>query len=120
MATRSVLGNTLFDGFFDDTDPQETSEWLEALASIVENEGPERATWLLNRLTDVAQNQGLYRAHLHTPYLNTISTRDEAPFPGDMFMERQIRSLVRWNALATVMRAILDDDELVGDIASFA
>ncbi|MCH8543322.1 MAG: pyruvate dehydrogenase (acetyl-transferring), homodimeric type [Alcanivorax sp.] len=120
MATRSVLGNTLFDGFFDDTDPQETSEWLEALASIVENEGPERATWLLNRLTDVAQNQGLYRAHLHTPYLNTISTRDEAPFPGDMFMERQIRSLVRWNALATVMRANLDDDELGGHIASFA
>lgn len=115
MATPFIPGH-----FFDDTDPAETREWFEALASIVENEGPERATWLLNRLTDVAQSQGLYRAHLHTPYLNTISTREEAPFPGDMFMERRIRSLVRWNALATVMRANLNDDELGGHIASFA
>ncbi|WP_111657243.1 pyruvate dehydrogenase (acetyl-transferring), homodimeric type [Isoalcanivorax indicus] len=115
MATPFIPGH-----FFDDNDPAETREWFEALSSIVENEGPERATWLLNRLTDVAQSQGLYRAHLHTPYLNTISTREEAPFPGDMFMERRIRSLVRWNALATVMRANLNDDELGGHIASFA
>ena len=123
MATPSMPGNRLeglSDQFFDDKDPAETREWLEALASVVENEGPERAAWLLRRLTDVAESQGLYRAHLNTPYLNTITTRDEAPFPGDMFMERRIRSLVRWNALVTVMRANLNDDELGGHIASFA
>ena len=106
--------------FFDDDDPAETREWLDALASVVEHEGDERATWLLNRLTDVAQQQGLFRTNLNTPYLNTISTADEAHFGGDMFMERQIRSLIRWNALAMVMRANLNDDELGGHIASFA
>ncbi|KZZ27070.1 pyruvate dehydrogenase (acetyl-transferring), homodimeric type, partial [Alcanivorax sp. HI0083] len=65
--------------------------------------------------------QGVYRTHLNTPYLNTIAPKDEAAIPGDMFMERRIRSLVRWNALATVMRANMDnDDELGGHIASFA
>jgi pyruvate dehydrogenase E1 component len=106
--------------FFDDRDPVETREWLDALASIVENEGAERAAWLLDRLTDTAQEQGIYRTHLNTPYLNTIPPEKEEPLPGDMFMERRLRSLVRWNALAMVMRANLNDDELGGHIATFA
>ncbi|PHR68591.1 pyruvate dehydrogenase (acetyl-transferring), homodimeric type [Alcanivorax sp.] len=107
--------------FFDDVDPAETREWLEALESVVEREGPERAAWLLDAITNEAQEQGVYRTHLNTPYLNTIAPKDEAAIPGDMFMERRIRSLVRWNALATVMRANMDnDDELGGHIASFA
>ena len=107
--------------FFDDVDPAETREWLEALESVVEREGPERAAWLLDAITNEAQEQGVYRTHLNTPYLNTIAPKDEASIPGDMFMERRIRSLVRWNALATVMRANMDnDDELGGHIASFA
>ena len=106
--------------FFDDEDPRETREWLEALQSVVEYEGRDRASWLLDRITETAQEQGLYRTHLNTPYLNTIGLRDEPHFPGDIFMERRIRSLVRWNALAMVMRANLNDDELGGHIASFA
>ena len=107
--------------FFDDVDPAETREWREALESVVEREGPERAAWLLDAITNEAQEQGVYRPHLNTPYLNTIPPKDEAAIPGDMFMERRIRSLVRWNALATVMRANMDnDDELGGHIASFA
>ena len=107
--------------FFDDVDPAETREWLEALESVVEREGLERAAWLLDAITNEAQEQGVYRTHLNTPYLNTIPPKDEAAIPGDMFMERRIRSLVRWNALATVMRANMDnDDELGGHIASFA
>ncbi len=106
--------------FFDDVDPAETREWLEALESVVEREGPERAAWLLDTLTNEAQEQGIHRTHLNTPYLNTIPAKDEAPIPGDIFMERRIRSLVRWNALATVMRANMNDDELGGHIASFA
>ena len=106
--------------FFDDIDSEETREWLEALESVVEREGPERAAWLLDVITNEAQEQGVYRTHLNTPYLNTIPPQDEAPIPGDIYMERRIRSLIRWNALATVMRANMNDDELGGHIASFA
>ncbi|WP_303761760.1 pyruvate dehydrogenase (acetyl-transferring), homodimeric type [Alcanivorax jadensis] len=106
--------------FFDDMDPAETREWLEALESVVEREGPERAAWLLDTITNEAQEQGIRRTHLNTPYLNTIPAKDEVPIPSDIFMERRVRSLVRWNALATVMRANMNDDELGGHIASFA
>ena len=104
--------------FFDDMDPAETREWLEALESVVEREGPERAAWLLDTITNEAQEQGIHRTHLNTPYLNTIPAKDEVPIPSDIFMERRVRSLVRWNALATVMRANMNDDELGGHIAS--
>ena len=103
--------------FFEDVDPEETREWLEALESVLEQEGPERAGWLLETLTNEAQEQGVIRTHLDTPYLNTIRPKDEAPIPGDIYMERRIRSLVRWNALAMVIRANKDnDDELGGHI----
>ncbi|MBQ0754912.1 MAG: pyruvate dehydrogenase (acetyl-transferring), homodimeric type [Gammaproteobacteria bacterium] len=106
--------------FFDDQDPQETREWLDALESTLEHAGEERANWLLQRLTDTAHEKGVHRSHLHTPYVNTISPEQEEPLPGDMFMERRIRSLVRWNALAMVMRANQNDDDLGGHIATFA
>ena len=106
--------------FFDDMDPAETREWLEALESVVEREGPERAAWLLDTITNEAQEQGIHRTPLNPPYLNTIPAKDEVPIPSDIFMERRVRSLVRWNALATVMRANMNDDELGGHIASFA
>ena len=106
--------------FHDDEDPLETREWLESLESTLEHAGPERTGWLLQRLTDTAHEKGILRTHLHTPYINTIAPENEEPLPGDMFMERRIRSLVRWNALATVMRANQNDDELGGHIATFA
>ena len=107
--------------FFDDMDPAETREWLEALESVVEREGPERAAWLLDTITNEVQEQGIRRTDLNTPYLNTIAAKDEVPIPSDIFMERRVRSLVRWNALAMVMRANMDNgDELGGHIASFA
>ena len=106
--------------FFEDVDPEETREWLEALESVLEQEGPERAGWLLETLTNEAQEQGVIRTHLDTPYLNTIRPKDEAPIPGDIYMERRIRSLVRWNALAMVVRANRTDASLGGHIASFA
>ena len=106
--------------FFDDQDPTETREWLDSLNSVIEQESPERAGWLIDRLSDTASELGIYRKHLYTPYLNTISPERQQPLPGDMMMERRIRSLVRWNALATVMRANMNDDELGGHIATFA
>ncbi len=106
--------------FFDDTDPQETHEWREALNSVVREAGHERAAWLLKRLTEQAQVGGYSYPHLHTPYVNTIPPDKEAPLPGDMFMERRIRSLVRWNALAMVMRANESFHGIGGHIATFA
>ncbi|MGB4342338.1 MAG: pyruvate dehydrogenase (acetyl-transferring), homodimeric type, partial [Moraxellaceae bacterium] len=107
--------------FYDDLDPEETREWLEAFASVVEKEGTERALYLLEKLSEKARVKGVNLSRLTTPYLNTIPLTDEAPLPGDAFMERRLRSLIRWNALAMVMRANMDnDDELGGHIATFA
>ena len=107
--------------FYDDLDPEETREWLEAFASVVEKEGTERALYLLEKLSEKARVKGVNLTRLTTPYLNTIPLTDEAPLPGDAFMERRLRSLIRWNALAMVMRANMDnDDELGGHIATFA
>ena len=106
--------------FYDDLDPEETREWLEAFASVVEREGTDRARFLLEKLSETARQSGVNLSRLNTPYLNTIATRDEAPLAGDLFMERRLRSLIRWNALAMVMRANASDDELGGHIATFA
>lgn len=106
--------------FYNDQDPEETREWLEAFASVVDREGAERALFLLEKLSEKARLQGVHLSRLTTPYLNTIAPNDEAPLPGDAFMERRLRSLIRWNALAMVMRANMNDDELGGHIATFA
>ncbi|ALO46909.1 pyruvate dehydrogenase (acetyl-transferring), homodimeric type [Pseudohongiella spirulinae] len=106
----------------DDLNPTETEEWLEALGAIIEYEGADRANFLLTRLTDKVSRdtQQLPYAAVTTPYRNTISSQAEDRMPGDMFMERQIRGIIRWNALVTVMRANLDDSELGGHISTFS
>ncbi|RLT91400.1 MULTISPECIES: pyruvate dehydrogenase (acetyl-transferring), homodimeric type [unclassified Ketobacter] len=106
--------------FYGDSDPVETQEWLDALASVLENEGPERAKYLLDKMGEKARQSGLQVNDLTTPYINTIAPEYQAQMPGDHFMERRIRSLIRWNALAMVQRANLSDDELGGHISSFA
>jgi len=106
--------------FYNDEDSAETREWLEAFASVVEHEGVERARFLLEKLSETARQQGVNLSSLNTPYVNTIAPKDEAPMPGDAYIERRLRSLIRWNALAMVMRANDNDDELGGHIATFA
>jgi len=104
-----------------DSDPQETQEWLDALEAVLENQGVERAHFLLERLIDKARRSGAhlpYRAD--TAYVNTIPTQQQARFPGDAAMERRIRSFVRWNAMAMVVHANRYASELGGHIASFA
>jgi pyruvate dehydrogenase E1 component len=104
-----------------DLDPEETLEWLESLDSVIEYEGFDRAKYLLTRLAQRASEQGSDLPYkLTTPYRNTIPKHLEAPHPGDLFMERRIRSYIRWNALAMVMRANKDSSELGGHISSFA
>jgi pyruvate dehydrogenase E1 component len=90
-------------------DPQETQEWLDALDaldSVLEHEGPDRAHFLLERLIDKARRSGAYLPYsANTAYLNTIPLTKQEPFPGDQSMERRIRSFVRWNAMAMVVQA---------------
>ncbi|MBY5268625.1 pyruvate dehydrogenase (acetyl-transferring), homodimeric type [Spiribacter salinus] len=104
-----------------DPDPQETQEWLEAIESVLEYEGPERAQFLLEQLVDKARRSGgqlPFKAT--TAYQNTIPTQHEAPHPGDRALESRIRSIIRWNAMAMVVQANRDRDGIGGHIASFA
>ncbi len=104
-----------------DLDPEETREWLEALQSVLEREGPDRANYLLDRLVNEARRAGAYIPYnANTAYLNTIPPEREERSPGDAVLEEKIRALVRWNAMATVIRANKESSELGGHIASFA
>ena len=104
-----------------DLDPQETREWVDALDSVLENEGMERAHFLIERLVDRARRSG---AHLPykatTAYVNSIRKSDEPHMPGEPGLEHRIRSINRWNALAMVMKANLVSKELGGHLASYA
>jgi pyruvate dehydrogenase E1 component len=109
------------DQIIDDIDPIETKEWLDALESVAKNDGDERARYLLTQLGRKASDIGVgHSATLTTPYRNTISPKDQAQMPGDLFMERRIRSFIRWNAMAMVMRANDNKDGLGGHISSFS
>jgi len=104
-----------------DLDPVETQEWLDALESVLDREGEDRAHYLMTRMGELATRSGTPLPYgITTPYRNTIPVTREAKMPGDLFMERRIRSLVRWNALAMVMRANLKDPDLGGHISTFA
>ena len=103
-----------------DHDSQETQEWLDALDSVLEHEGPERAHFLLEKLIEKARRSGAYLPYsAKTAYVNTIPPGSEEKSPGDHEIEHQIRSYVRWNAAAMVLRANKDTN-VGGHIASFA
>ena len=104
-----------------DIDPIETSEWLEAINSVIEEEGIDRASYLLTKIAERLNQEGTIPSYnLTTSFKNTIHTKDEAQMPGDVFMERKIRSLIRWNALVMVLKANKNDDELGGHISTFS
>src|SRR5512139_3931036 len=104
-----------------DDDASETREWLDALEAVLEREGPERAHFLLEALIDKARREG---AHIpfsaNTAYLNTIPAHLEEHSPGDATLEERIRSYIRWNAMAMVVRANRGEGDLGGHIASYA
>ncbi len=104
-----------------DPDAQETQEWIDALDAVIEQEGPERAHFLLETLMDRARRSGAHIPYsANTAYLNTIPPHLEARSPGDAVMEERIRSYIRWNAMAMVVRANRREGELGGHIASYA
>ncbi len=102
-------------------DPQEIQEWVESFDQLVREEGQESAITLLDRLRSHAQSCGIALPFTaNTPYLNTISFEKQAIFPGDQEIERRIKSLVRWNALAMVVRANRVDHSIGGHISTYA
>ncbi len=103
-----------------DLDATETREWLEAVDAVVEHDGPGRARELLYRAVERAQHAGTGPiTSLTTPYVNTIPAREEPEFAGDPQLERRLRSIVRWNAMAIVVRANKNSSELGGHIATY-
>jgi pyruvate dehydrogenase E1 component len=104
-----------------DADPVETREWLDAFDVLVETEGRERATFLLRKLLDHARVRRVpLPPVLNTPYKNSITLADQPQFPGNLEVESRLSAIVRWNALAMVVRANRAYPELGGHIASYA
>ncbi len=104
-----------------DIDPVETLEWVDAINSVIDEEGLERASYLLTKVAERLNQEGAVPSYnLTTPFKNSISVKDEAKMPGDLLMERKIRSLIRWNALVMVLKANKNDEELGGHISTFS
>ena len=104
-----------------DIDPEETDEWIESLNSVVKRDGADRAHFLLSKLINQAYVAGSNLPFTqNTPYINTIPPELEVKSPGDQNLERNIRSLIRWNAATMVVRANKISPELGGHIATFA
>ncbi|MBV8644748.1 MAG: pyruvate dehydrogenase (acetyl-transferring), homodimeric type, partial [Candidatus Eremiobacteraeota bacterium] len=102
-------------------DPQETREWLDALDGVIDAEGAARASELVRAIVERAATRGVRTPSAQTtPYVNTISTAEQAPFPGDHEIEERLRHYARWNAMAMVVRANKDASELGGHVASFS
>ncbi|MDZ4801765.1 MAG: pyruvate dehydrogenase (acetyl-transferring), homodimeric type [Bryobacteraceae bacterium] len=105
----------------EDLNPQETNEWLESLDEVIDEAGPDRASYLLQRLNQRAAEFGVTAPlRLNTPYVNTIPTHQEVPYPGNRELERNLKNYIRWNALAMVVRANKYDDNIGGHISTYA
>lgn len=105
-----------------DVDPIETRDWLQAIESVIREEGVERAQYIIDKVLNEARKGGVSVAAGSVgsrDYINTIPVEDEPAYPGDMDLERRIRSAIRWNAVMTVLRASKKDLELGGHMASF-
>ena len=114
----------IFDGYvhqIPDTDPGETTEWLDSLDAVVDTHGKTRARYLLSRLLERARaSQVSFPATVSTPYVNTIPGEQEPWFPGDEHIERRIRAFVRWNAAMMVVKANKHADGIGGHLSTFA
>lgn len=107
---------------WNDNDPIETREWLEALASLVQYEGKERAQFILQQLIQAADKQGVHsaRSQFITPYVNTIPVDQQPEYPGNLVLEAAIEALIRWNAIAMVIAAKHSAGGVGGHLSSFA
>ena len=102
-------------------DAEEIAEWRDAFLSLLAADGPARARQILDELVNLARTQGIaWQPDLNTPYVNTVAVQDQPVFPGDLAVEERLGSLIRWNALAMVVRANQAYGELGGHVASYA
>ncbi|MEO8504349.1 MAG: pyruvate dehydrogenase (acetyl-transferring), homodimeric type [Acidobacteriota bacterium] len=116
-----MASNPIFDPHPSDIDPTETREWVEAFSDVLERDGSGRAHYLLEALMERARQSGAkIPFSANTPYVNTIGVEEERQRPGDHDLERRIKSILRWNAMAMVVHANRDDLGLGGHIASYA
>ncbi|MFC1564008.1 pyruvate dehydrogenase (acetyl-transferring), homodimeric type [candidate division KSB1 bacterium] len=108
-------------GQIPDKDRTETEEWLSSLESVINSEGADRAHFILSRLMEMAYSSGVKLPFLrNTPCVNTIPLEDQPPYPGDRELERRIKSLIRWNAMAMVVHANKNFPGIGGHISTFA
>lgn len=109
------------DRLFNDVDPIETRDWLQAIESVIREEGVERAQYLIDQVLNSARQGGvnLPSAALVHNYVNTIALEDEPAYPGNLDLERRIRIAMRWNAVMIVLHASKKDLELGGHMASY-
>ena len=106
--------------YYQDPDPQETSEWLQALEGVIAAEGEEKTDFLLRTLTDAARNKGISTSPgILSPYTNTIPPERGKSLPKNSFIARNVAAYVRWNAMAMVARANRDGKALGGHIATY-
>src|SRR5438094_2387848 len=107
---------------WNDVDPTETQEWLDAFASLVKYEGSERASYIIEQLLSAAGKTGLTRGvgALTTPYCNTIAVDEEPEYPGNLELEQQIDAVIRWNAIVMVLRAKKEAGGVGGHLSSYA
>ena len=104
-----------------DTDPQETRDWLESIKSLIDSSGPLRAHYILENLISYARRNGVRMPYTpYTDYINTIPIKQQAPYNGDRAIERRIKSIIRWNAMAMVVRANKKNNGIGGHISSYA
>ena len=104
---------------YKDSDPQETREWIESIEDALEENGFERTRFLLEELIDYAQAKGARLPfNTNTPFINTIHLEQQPEFPGNRDLERRIKSLVRWNAMAMVVRANNETPGIGGHIST--
>lgn len=104
-----------------DSDPQQTKEWIESLDAVIKVDGKERAEFLINEVNRRALQKAVHPSNpASTPYINTIPTSAQPEYPGDRDLERKLKSLVRWNAMAMVVQANTKDGTIGGHISTFA
>ena len=104
-----------------DTDPQETTDWIDSINALIDEKGAERTHFIIEKLIDFSRRSGVKIPFSpYTEYLNTISVNSQESYPGNLSIERKIKSLVRWNAMAMVVRANRNNNGIGGHISSYA
>ena len=99
----------------------ENQEWLDSIDYIIKNEESRRVEEIIDLLRDRIIEKGIHlQPHLNTPYVNTISTSEESDYPGDRKLERKIKSIIRWNAMAMVVQANKKKEGIGGHISTYA